>query len=91
MPLGLLEDVQLDAQAVTIPIGGLGVVYSDGLSEALDRFDNQFGEERLVGELPAISHLPADEVCARLWSLVQAFIGDQPQSDDFTVVVIKRV
>jgi len=91
MPLGLLEDVQLDAQAVTIPIGGLAVVYSDGLSEALDRSGNQFGAERLAAELPAISHLPAADVCAQLWSLVEAFMGDQPQSDDFTVVVVKRV
>jgi serine phosphatase RsbU (regulator of sigma subunit) len=91
MPLGVLEEIQLDAQSVTIPIGGLAVVYSDGLSEALDSRSSQFGEERVAAELPAISHLPAADVCSRLWSLVQAFMGDEPQSDDFTVVVIKRV
>ena len=66
------------------------VIYSDGLSEALDANDNQFGVERLANELPAVSHLPAAQVCAHLWSRVQEFGGGQPQSDDFTVIVIKR-
>jgi sigma-B regulation protein RsbU (phosphoserine phosphatase) len=91
MPLGVVEEVQLDAQSVTIPVGGLAVVYSDGLSEALDSRNSQFGAERLAAELPAISHLAAADLCARLWDLVQEFIGDEPQSDDFTVVAIKRV
>jgi sigma-B regulation protein RsbU (phosphoserine phosphatase) len=91
MPLGLLEEIQLDVQTVTIPIGGIAVMYSDGLNEALDSNDRQFGVARLASELPPISHLPAEYVCTRLWELVQSFVGDQPQIDDFTVMVIKRL
>lgn len=91
MPLGITDEIELDAQSVTIPPGGLIVVYSDGLSEALDAADNQFGIERLARKLPSISYLPAAQVCDRLWKCVQEFVGDQPQSDDFTVIVIKRV
>jgi serine phosphatase RsbU (regulator of sigma subunit) len=90
MPLGIMEEIQLDTRSVTIPPGGLAVAYSDGLSEALDASGNEFGAQRLVAEMPAISHLSAEQMCARLWGLVQEFSGDQPQSDDFTVVVIKR-
>ena len=90
MALGITDEIELDAQSVTIPTGGLLVIYSDGLSEALDAADNQFGIERLEKELPAISYLPAAEVCAQLWRRVQEFVGGQPQSDDFTVIVIKR-
>ena len=90
MPLGIAEEIMLDARSVTIPPGGLAVLYSDGLSEARDASDCEFGAERLATELPAISHLPAEQVCDRLWNRVQEFSGDQPQSDDFTVVVIKR-
>jgi serine phosphatase RsbU (regulator of sigma subunit) len=39
---------------------------------------------------PALSRLPAAEICASIWSLVGGFAGDAPQSDDFTVVVMKR-
>ncbi len=90
MALGLLEEIQLDAHSVTIPPGGLAVVYSDGLSEAMDSAGNQFGVERLAAALPSICHLPAEQVCTSLWNRVQAFSGDEPQTDDFTVVVIKR-
>lgn len=90
MALGIIDEIELDAQTLTIPSGGLVVLFSDGLSEALDASDNQFGVDRLAKELPAISHLPAAEMCAQIWKHVQEFVGGQPQSDDFTVIVIKR-
>ena len=91
MPLGVIEEVQLDSQMVIIPTGGLAVIYSDGLSEALNSQNQQFGSERLAEDLLAVRHLPAQEICQKIWENVQIFMGDQPQSDDFTVVVIKRV
>ncbi len=90
MPLGIMEEIELDAQTVTIPPGGLMVIYSDGLSEAQDVHDNQYGAERLANALPAVSHLPAAQVCDQLWKQVQEFVGGQPQADDFSVIVIKR-
>ena len=90
MPLGIDENIVLDAQTVVIPLGGLIVIYSDGLSEALDSSDNQFGVERLLKALPAISSLPASQICSLIWKEVQEFVGEQPQSDDFTIIVIRR-
>jgi sigma-B regulation protein RsbU (phosphoserine phosphatase) len=90
MPLGIDENIVLDAQTVVIPPGGLIVIYSDGLSEALDSSDNQFGVERLLKALPAISSLPASQICSLIWKEVQEFVGEQPQSDDFTIIVIRR-
>jgi serine phosphatase RsbU (regulator of sigma subunit) len=90
MALGILEEIELDAQSVSIPPGGLLVLYSDGLSEAPDLNYSEFGTERLVEKLAAVSHLPAAEICEELWKRVQEFVGDQPQADDFTAIVIKR-
>ena len=90
MPLGLIEEIHLDAQRVTVPRGGLAVLYSDGLNEALNSQNQQFGKERLAADLAEVCHFPAGEICKKLWGNVQTFIAEQPQSDDFTVVVIKR-
>jgi sigma-B regulation protein RsbU (phosphoserine phosphatase) len=90
MALGIEDDIELDAQTVVIPTGGLLIIYSDGLSEAQDAVENQFGIERLAKELSTIGNLPAAQICSLLWKRVQEFVGDQPQSDDFTVIVIKR-
>ena len=91
MALGILEDIELDAQAVAIPPGGLLVIYSDGLSEATGADDLQFGTERLAQALTGTSHLPAQQICNQLWNQVKAFVGEQPQSDDITAIVIKRL
>jgi phosphoserine phosphatase RsbU/P len=90
MPLGFDDEVDLDVQALVIPVGGMLVLFSDGLSEAMDVHNNEFSEQRLAEMLPALSRLPAAEICPRIWSQVRDFAADAPQSDDFTVVVIKR-
>ena len=94
IPLGvccLANDtwIRLLAQAVFAGAATV-VIYSDGLIEAPDAAGVEFGVQRLMEELPAISHLSAGEVCSRLWSKVQEYGGDQSQFDDFTVVVVKR-
>jgi sigma-B regulation protein RsbU (phosphoserine phosphatase) len=90
MALGIEDNIELDAQTVVIPAGGLLIIYSDGLSEAQDTAENQFGIEGLAKELSTIGYLPAAQICSQLWKRVQEFVGEQPQSDDFTVIVIKR-
>lgn len=90
MALGIINEIELDAQTVTIPLGGMVVIYSDGLSEALDVDDNQYGTERLTKELSTLGQVSASQVCTHIWKCVQAFAGEQSQSDDFTVIVIKR-
>jgi sigma-B regulation protein RsbU (phosphoserine phosphatase) len=88
--LGIFDEIELDAQTVTIPQGGLLVIFSDGLSEALDVNDNQYSVDRLAKELSIVCHLSASQICAELWKRVQEFVGEEPQSDDFTLIVIKR-
>ena len=90
MPLGITEEIELDAQTLTIPPGGLMVIHSDGLSEAMDIDGNQYGVKHLANELPTVGHLPAAQICTQLWNRVQEYGGGKPQSDDFTVIVIKR-
>ena len=90
MALGILEAITLDARSVTLPPGGMMLVFSDGLSEAQDAGGNEFGTGRLAAILPEFGHLPAGQVCQRVWQAVQAFSAGQPQSDDFTLIVIER-
>jgi len=90
VPLGILEEVTLDAQSIIIPPGGVMVIYSDGLTEAQDVHGHQFGAFRLAQELPTVCHLPAEQICARLLEQIKVFCGDLPQADDFSVIVIKR-
>lgn len=90
MPLGIFEEIQLDSHSLIIPPGGAAVIFSDGLSEIENSEGTPFGIEKLADVLPGIILQPAERVCSELWRLVQEFAGENPQYDDFTVIVIKR-
>ena len=89
-PLGLFDQLIMDEQSVQLPVGGMAIIYSDGLSEASDRQGEAFGTIRLQGILSAIPTATPQEICERLWNEVKIFTGGQPQQDDFTIVSIRR-
>ncbi len=89
-PLGLFEDVELDVQQVTIPRGGLALLFSDGLSEATDAQGVEFGFERIRNVLYDHHRDTAKAICTRLWEAANAHIDGDLQQDDFVTVVVKR-
>jgi sigma-B regulation protein RsbU (phosphoserine phosphatase) len=66
------------------------VAYSDGLTEAMNRSGEFFGEERLHGLVADLAGLTAETVSARLVAAVEAFVDDAPRHDDLSLVVLKR-
>lgn len=89
-PLGIMEQVQIDHQFVSIPNGGLMLLFSDGLSEALNAQDKMLGLIRVKEELLIHRHDRAQTICQNLWLAVENYTGEVPNQDDFTTVVIKR-
>lgn len=89
-PLGVFEEMKLDLQEVVIPRGGLALLFSDGLNEAIDTEGNMFGFERIKQELFAHRLESAKAICAKLWEAVDAHSGELPHQDDFVTVVVKR-
>ncbi len=89
-PLGLFEDLLLDEQSITIPAGGMILMYSDGLNEASNPQGDEFGYQRLYETLSQQRHQPAQAICEQLWLAVQTHACCSQPQDDFTTVVIKR-
>ena len=89
-PLGLFEDCNIDQQQLCLPGGGLLLLFSDGLNEAVGAAGGEFGFERIRQELAAQRLESAQRICEKLWSAVQSFSGQGLNQDDFTTVVIKR-
>jgi serine phosphatase RsbU (regulator of sigma subunit) len=88
--LGVMDEIRVDQQQITIPEGGLILLFSDGLHEAIDPQGNAFGLDRVRSELLAHRGESAHTICKNLWSAVQDHSGEIPHQDDFTTVVIKR-
>jgi sigma-B regulation protein RsbU (phosphoserine phosphatase) len=67
--------------------GDLLCVYSDGITEALDAADEEFGIDRLSGLLGP--ETPA-RTCDAVFEAVSAFAGETPQYDDQTLLLVRR-
>ena len=90
MALGLMDGVAYDEQVIELQPGEMLIVYSDGLTEALNEAGDFFGEERLQALFPALAPLSAKEAGTRILASVDAFIGETKPYDDLSLVILKR-
>jgi sigma-B regulation protein RsbU (phosphoserine phosphatase) len=90
MALGVLPGVELENQGVRLEPGDLVVLYTDGYTEAHGREYAQFGMERFQAAVAASAAHDALEVHRRVGQALGEFVGDAPQSDDLTLVVLGR-
>jgi len=89
-PLGMFDPMSIDQQQFTIPEGGLALLFSDGLNEAVNSQGRPFGLERVKDELCLHRHESAQQICDKLWLAVQNHSYGIQHQDDFTTVLIKR-
>jgi CheY-like chemotaxis protein len=71
--------------------GDILFFYTDGITEAFNVDEEEFGEERVLGILSANRGRDAKGILDALEAELDAFVGEAPQSDDRTMVVIKAV
>jgi sigma-B regulation protein RsbU (phosphoserine phosphatase) len=94
MMLGALEGSEYEDDAVDFGLGDLLVAYSDGITEAMDdsegEFGEEFGEERLLALLREHREESAGRLIDAIVGAVRAHAKTRPQSDDMTVVVVRR-
>ena len=85
-------DPRLGVATIVLAPGDLVLLYSDGITEAMDREEDQFSEERLVAAVrePADATNDAAALCARIVDAVNAFAAGAPQHDDMSLVVVRR-
>jgi serine phosphatase RsbU (regulator of sigma subunit)/putative methionine-R-sulfoxide reductase with GAF domain len=88
--LGILDPVHFEERRVALAPGDTLLLYTDGVTEAINDQEQEFGEERLAQALRAGRHLDAEAQVVYIDQQVRAFTGDVPQFDDFTLMVVKR-
>lgn len=88
--LGFMEDASYEDEVVQCNPGDLLVVYSDGVTDAMDADENEFGEERLEALVRDNLGVSSNELIGKIISSVQSSSGGTPQFDDITLVVVKR-
>ncbi len=91
IPLGILSNTEYQAFEQMISPGDLVVLYSDGITECMNKSGDQFEEKRLREVLKENRAKPAAEILEAIVLAVDAFREDELISDDMTLVVLKRL
>jgi serine phosphatase RsbU (regulator of sigma subunit) len=90
IPLGLLDDQTWVQESIALPAGATLVLYTDGVTEAHNEFDELFGEDRLRMTIQESLDLPPEIIEFNVFSAVEDFVGDAPQFDDIALMVLAR-
>ncbi|HEY3936616.1 MAG TPA: SpoIIE family protein phosphatase [Bryobacteraceae bacterium] len=91
MVVGLLPNVQYEQQAVVLQTGDLLAIFSDGIPEAEDAAEREFGETRLAELLAAETDKPLDHIITVVTSTVEKWIHDPEGRDDVTLLVLRKL
>jgi serine phosphatase RsbU (regulator of sigma subunit)/putative methionine-R-sulfoxide reductase with GAF domain len=90
-PLGLMPPGLPFGETMRhLDAGDTLVLFSDGVPEAQNIFDEEFGEDRLIDVLREAAADSADQVIDRVMAAIDAFVGGAPQFDDITLLVVRR-
>ena len=87
--LGLFPEVSYEEAAVDLRPGDVLAAFTDGVTEALNPKEEEFGEERLKDLLRGVVHLPVEEIRGRMVAELKKWMQDAAQHDDLTFIVLK--
>jgi serine phosphatase RsbU (regulator of sigma subunit) len=98
-PDGLVLGLKIDSgemferllveESLPLHPGDLYLLFTDGITEAMNAADDCFGETRLAQIVEKHAHLPSDQLRERVLREIEAFVGDAPQHDDMTMILLK--
>jgi sigma-B regulation protein RsbU (phosphoserine phosphatase) len=86
---GLLEFAPYDQETVQLEPGDTIIIFSDGVSEALNNAGEEFGDDRLQAVVQPVRQQPAAAIVDRVVAAVREFTRGAPQSDDITAMAVR--
>lgn len=97
LPLGMMDSELLEMlgkgyeeKHVELNAGDLLALYSDGVTEAYDVDENEWGDERLLKCLRPIIEESSQAIVGKVFAAIDDFAQTAPQHDDITLMILKR-
>ena len=87
--LGAFPGEKYETGEILFNPGDMLVMYTDGLSEAMDEKESEYGEERLTEHIRKIGMHPAEVACSMIVKNVKQFASGLNDMDDMTLVVVR--
>jgi sigma-B regulation protein RsbU (phosphoserine phosphatase) len=91
LPVGMFCQESYESTSIQLEKGDRLLLYTDGVSEARDRSDIEYGDSRLTSLLRANHNLPAAALVSKLVEDVRGFAASPRATDDVTVMAIEMV
>ena len=88
---GMFEDFTFSQSTLKLEKNDSLILFTDGVTEAFNTSGEMYDETGLEKTLSAIGQKDSYETCQAIINDVYAFAGDEPQSDDITLMTIKRI
>lgn len=89
--LGVLDDVSYESATISLSLNDVLVIYSDGITEAMNDRLVEFGLDRTIDVIENNAAESATLILQNLYNAVRVHSDGHPQSDDITIMVIKRI
>jgi len=90
LPIGMIEETTYDDETATLGPGDRLYFYTDGVIEALDEAEQEFGYPRLVAEIDRLRTVPLREGLDQLANIVRNWSGGQLR-DDVSLLAVERI
>jgi len=90
MPIGIEEDSRWEREKVVFSPGDKLILYTDGITEAQNEDGAFFSESLLIDAIQDNAHASAYELQEIILERVRSFMGDAPQFDDITLMILER-
>jgi serine phosphatase RsbU (regulator of sigma subunit)/dihydrofolate reductase len=87
--IGLLAGAIYQEHTLALLPGDLLLAFTDGISEAMNTAEDEWGEDRMIAEAQAHPDLNAELLLQHLFHAADAFAAGAPQHDDMTMVVLR--
>jgi phosphoserine phosphatase RsbU/P len=87
--LGAFDFARYQSRQTRLMSGDVVVIYTDGVTEAVNSKNEMFGDERLENLISENVQLSAEEIKGRILDEVLSFTRGLPQGDDITLIVLK--
>ena len=89
LPLGIQPEAKYESASVTLAPGDWLIIFTDGLVEAENARQEEYGESRLLSVISAETVTTPSEMLQRLMAELDLFVGATPQHDDVTCLLVK--
>jgi sigma-B regulation protein RsbU (phosphoserine phosphatase) len=89
LPYGIMPDAKYETATVTLAPGDWLIIFTDGLVEAENARQDEYGEARLLAAIEAGKSSEPADMLKRFMSELDLFVGNTPQHDDVTCLLLK--